>query len=465
MTFYPASALVILIWLWVSFRDPDRGVAVCIAILPFGMFAAVDAGGLSVLAAHLVAVLTIATLVLRRFAGHAPPVSLCRSGLLLIVFAVYALFSATVLIAVFTGQFLVFPLSFDRSGLAVSIHFSSTMKPLASSNSNIAQAGYILLSTVLFVVVADQIRRRGTAIVLAGAVWAATLNITLGIVDFLALDDLLAFIRTADYALANEHSFLGMPRVIGGFAEASEFGPVSAAFFGFFAVLYMAGRRSRDLWLAVGNLVLSAMSFSTTAYVALFVAVVLVVVQARRLLVGMSRTFGHLLVTAFAAVIFGGVCALILTPAADTTGDVFKNLFFEKSVSNSGLERGAWARSAFDAFVQTLGFGAGVGSLRGNGLASVLMGSVGWPGTLAFIGFLWAAVGPVHSFRGVEMFGMFSAARVMVLIVLSGQLVSATTPDPTLLLVIFAALAAVLRQHGSASHTVRADFLGTRSHP
>ena len=230
-------------------------------------------------------------------------------------------------------------------------------------------------------------------------------------------------------------------------------------------MLYIAGRRSRDLWLAVGNLVLSAMSFSTTAYVALFVAVVLVVVQARRLLVGMSRTFGHLLVTACAAVIFGGVCALILTPAADTTGDVFTNLFFEKSASNSGLERGAWARSAFDAFVQTLGFGAGVGSLRGNGLASVLLGSVGWPGTLAFIGFLWAAVGPVYSFRGVEMFGVFSAARVMVLIVLSGQLVSATTPDPTLLLVIFAALAAVLRQHGSAPHTVRADFLGTRSHP
>lgn len=454
MTVYPAAAVLLLIWLWASLRDADRGLTVALASLPFGMFATIEVSGLSVLAAHLLAALSIGVLWLRRLTGRVPGKGLNRSGLYLGLYALYALFSATVLVRLFAGDFLVFPMSFDQSGVAVSIFFNSTMKPLMPTNSNIAQAGYILLSTMFFFLVVNVAQRRGTRPVQSGLAWAAAINIVLGLLDLMALDDLLAVIRTADYTLNNEHTFLGMPRVIGGYAEASEFGPVAAALFGFFAMFYLTSRRPRDMVLALGNLVFAVLSFSTTAFAAVFVALALIALHVRSTLgPGMSRTFGHALVILVSMAFFALGAAMILTPLLDFTGSVMTDLFIEKSRSTSGLERGAWARAALEAFVQTGGLGAGAGSLRGNGLVSVLLGSVGLPGTLAFVAFLWACFGLAPRSVSPQASGLFSAARVAALTYLTARLFSATTPDPTLFLVATAALATMVPYRRSAPST------------
>lgn len=456
MTVYPAFVVFLLAWLWVSLRDGDRGVAVVLAALPFGMFAAIEASGLSVLVAHLLAALTIGTFILRRLSGRLPPISLSPGGVFLIIFALYALFSATVLVRLFAGNFLVFPMSFDRTGVAVSIFFNSTMKPLAPSNSNIAQAGYIALATLFFLVVADVVRRRGPGIVHSGFAWAAGLNILLGALDLMALDDVLSIIRTADYTLNNLHTFLGMPRVIGGFSEASAFGPVSAALFGYFALSYLIGRRSRDAALALGNFIFAILAFSTTGFAALLISIVLIVLHARSILgSGLSRAFGHFMIITLAVCAFGLAVAIVATPVPDMISGVLTDLFVEKSQSSSGLERGAWARSGFAAFADTFGLGAGAGSLRANGLASVLLGSVGLPGTLAFLAFLWAAISPTGKFRSKDAQRSFCAARVAALTYFAAQMVSATTPDPTLILVSALALASVTRQNSYAPRTAR----------
>lgn len=452
MTVYPVSAVFMLLWLWVTLKDPDKGLTVALAAFPFGMLAAVNAGGLSILMAHALAAMTLAVFALRRVSGRLAPMRVPPAGIYLWFFGLYALFSAIILVRLFSGTFLVFPMSFDLKGVAVSTAFYSTMKPLAVSNSNISQAGYILLSCIFFLVVADVLRRRGPAIVEAGLVWAAGLNVVLGFVDMLGADDLLSVIRTAHYSLNNHHVFFGFPRVIGGFAEASEFGAFSATMFAYFGLSFLIGRKRLHGQLALGNLACAALSFSSTGYASVFAAVIVILLSSRRFLGrGISWAFGHGVIFVPAIAGIGLSVALITTPLLDLVGEVTEFLFVEKAMSSSGLERMAWARSALNAFFQTWGLGAGVGSLRANGLIAVLLGSVGIPGTVAFIAFVWTAFRPIGSVDDANAMRYFHAARAAALTLLSAKLVSGTTPDPTLVLMAVAAVATHARLRGVSS--------------
>lgn len=446
MAIYPASAAFLLLWLWISLKDPDKGVSVVIAVLPFGMFAALSAGGLAILMPYFLAMLTTAVFLLRRLSGQIPGIRTARAGFWLALYGAYSVFSALILVRLFAGTFLIFPLTFDRLGTRTSIFYSSTMKLLAPVNSNISQVCYVLLSVFFFIVALNVFRRRGPRLLEQGLVWAAGLNIGLGVLDMAGADGLLSLIRTADYALGNEIRVFGFPRVIGGFSEAAAFGAFSAAIAAYFGASYLIGRRTLHGALAAGNALFTVFAFSSTGYAALTAAALLILLHARHFLGrGLSRAFGHWLIILLAAAVLALSLAVVATPFMSTAGDVADRFIFQKAASTSALERAAWARSGFDAFQQTWGLGAGVGSLRANGLASVLLGSVGVPGTLFFLLFLWRALGPVQPGMGPNRTRLFYAARVGALTYLSAMMVSGTTPDPTLMLITLAAVAAAAR--------------------
>ncbi|WP_306110514.1 hypothetical protein, partial [Roseovarius sp. MMSF_3448] len=86
-----------------------------------------------------------------------------------------------------------------------------------------------------------------------------------------------------------------------------------------------------------------------------------------------------------------------------------------------------------------------VGSLRGSGLLSVLMGSVGLPGLIAFGGFLYYALIRPIGHHDADIQRTFYASRIGSLTLLCSMLLSATSADPTLLLMSLAALATVSR--------------------
>ena len=86
---------------------------------------------------------------------------------------------------------------------------------------------------------------------------------------------------------------------------------------------------------------------------------------------GISRSFAHHLVIAMAGLIIVICLAVLLTPAETFVARMLDTLLFSKSGSMSGLERAAWAKSGLDAFIETYGLGAGAGSLRSNGFATV----------------------------------------------------------------------------------------------
>lgn len=453
MTVFPASAALLAIWLIQSLRNPDNGIVVAIAMLPFGMFATVALGGLSIIAAHLVAMLTIG-LFLLRWVSRRPEVHLGHiptSGLFLILYALYAAFSATVLVRLFAGAFLVFPMNLDFTGTAVSIYFHSTMTPLVPGSSNIAQTLYIVLSCGFFLTATSAFRQGSPRLGEAGLVWAAILNVVLGLLDLAQLDTLLGLIRTADYTLANEHMLSGFSRVIGGFSEASAFGAASAALFAYFAMSFLIRRRPVHGILAIANLACALVSLSSSGLLAMTGALLFIGLHARVYLgQGMSRSFAHWFVIVTTVLAALGSIAMLATPVSDLAGDVLDRLVFSKSSTLSGLERSAWAKAGFDAFVHSWGLGGGAGSLRANGLISVLLGSVGLPGTLAFLGFLWWSIGGGARFASAEDRRMFYAARISAMTLLLAMLLAGTTPDPTLFLIATTAVATASRQRGAA---------------
>lgn len=457
MTIFPASAVLLAIWLIQSLRDPDKGLVVATALLPFGMFAAVTLGGLSIIAANLAAMLTVGLCVLRWVSrssevrvGHIP-----TPGLFLLLYAAYTAFSATVLVRLFAGDFLVFPMAVSSTGTAVSIFFPSTMRPLAPGSSNIAQTLYIALSCGFFLAASEAFRRRSPRLGELGLVWAGSLNVVLGLLDMAQLDGLLEVIRTADYTLANEHTLSGFARVIGGFSEASAFGAASAAFFAYFVMSFLIRQRPLHGILGVANLACALMSLSSSGLLAVAGALFFIGLHARVYLGrGMTNSFGHWFVITAAVLVALGSLAMVATPLSDLVGGVFDRLVLSKRNTLSGLERSAWAKAGLDAFVQTWGLGAGAGSLRSNGLVSVLLGSVGFPGTLAFLGFLWSSIGAAARFADAEDRRMFYAARISALTLLVAMLLAGTTPDPTLFLMTTTALAVAARQRGEAVRAI-----------
>lgn len=455
MTFYPLSLAVLAIWLILILRRLDDGFVLAIALLPFGMFAAIalpSLGGLSVIASSLVAALTGGFVILASLLGRGAPV-LTASTVLLGIYAAYAAFSAVVLVRLFSGQFEVFTLARSVQGVRINPFFPSVPVPLRPGSSNISQGFYILLSFLVFLTFKDSLRRRGIAWGDRALVIAGTVNIVLALMDMARLDPILAQVRTAAYALANEQTMAGFARVIGGYSEPSAFGAASAAFFAYFTAAFIGRRRGRDLALGAGNGLCTIASLSATGLFAMGVAGLLIILTA---LPSMLRPQQRLIVIGSIVGIclfVSGICLLLaFTPLPDLATSLFERIFVAKADSSSGLERKAWALSGLAAFRETWGLGAGAGSLRANGLVPVVLGSVGLPGALALAAFLWLAVG--RSWRGAEA-GTFQAARAGVVAVLAGASLSGTSPDPGLLMITFCAIACAIREHPEAPDPAR----------
>lgn len=120
MAIYPASLVLLAFWAALTCRTPGGGMIVAIAALPFGMFAAIEAGGMSLRAAHLAAVLRMVMCTLQHLSQ--PPderaVRLSPAGLALVAFAAYGILSSTLLVRLFEGQVMVFPVSLGAVGPA-----------------------------------------------------------------------------------------------------------------------------------------------------------------------------------------------------------------------------------------------------------------------------------------------------------------------------------------------------------
>jgi hypothetical protein len=311
-----------------------------------------------------------------------------RFGLLTLC-TLYALVSAILLPRIFEGRVDV---------VVMRLVTIAMPEPLGPSASNFTQSFYFLLTSVttvaLYFAAADPERRRT---LLAAFRVGAVVTVVTGLVDLAAagsgLSSLLAPFRNASYAMMADAEVLNVKRVVGLMSEASAYAGICMSFL---AMALLQPALPKDLgggtvlkWgLSLSLLAMTYMSTSSGGFVGL--AALLAVAMAlmcwdaatlkRRALLG-------LLLPASAACV---VLALwIWAP------DVFEKpvtmidaLVFHKTASASYIERSMWNRVSYDAFLGTLGLGAGMGGARASSWIFAILANIGWPGALLLGGFM-----------------------------------------------------------------------------
>jgi hypothetical protein len=431
-----------------------RVLMLTVASLPFGMLAVVNlpaVGGISILAANLsaAALVGLGVLMLLTRLMRGSPVEVEPATFALAVFAIYAIISATILVRLFAGDIMVFSLARGAQTVQVETAFAMGKVLLAPSTSNLSQTFYILVSACFFVIALHVLTRFGPQFGERSLAISGCINIVLGLLDFLRADALLAPIRTANYALLNFHTVSGMNRIVGGFPEPASFGTFSVALFAYFATSYLYTARPLHLWLAIGNGLFGFFSLSATGLVPLGLAAIVVMALGMG---GLRHGMHPVRVVATVAAVTASTLAVgyawAFTDSADTLATAINRLIFEKHETSSGIERSAWAMGGLEAFRESWGLGVGVGSLRSNGLVFSVLGSMGIVGALSLAAFLGLAFGSAQKRLGLEARRFLASARLAGLSLLLSFLLAATSPDPGLVLVFFAAMAVAAKRMG-----------------
>ncbi|MEC8650582.1 MAG: hypothetical protein VXX82_06595 [Verrucomicrobiota bacterium] len=447
MDIIPAGLLALCIWFAAMWRGVPAATTAIIAMLPFGMLAAVNlpaVGGLSLKTSSVCAGLLIVWLAITHIRSRDyifNHQNLNGTHIALIFLSLYVVISAVINVRIFQGEIDVFSLNrgIERSGRGA-IGMLTRLRPGAS---NISQVAYILLSSSFFFSVLLIIHKHGISWIHRALVVTAVVHLVLFFLDALELDGLLSFVRTANYALLKHHEVHGFARVIGGFSEPSAFGSFSSSLLGYFSLHTFSSKSWASGFLALALGVCVILSFSSAAYFgAFFVVFFLFLMIAKTTFFGGGIPRGFVYLGWFVGVLI----ILFVMMKSTQVEQILDSLIFNKASSASGQERGLWAEYGLRTFLDTYGLGAGVGSIRSNGWLSVYLGSVGIPGfLLASVFWLQVLLKPSSQMPSDEASAVFIACKAAVFVTLMMKLATATTPNPGLLLMFFAASITALR--------------------
>ena len=369
-----------------------------------------------------------------------------RAGFWLLMVFVWGAITAVVMPRLFAGETYVF--STSRSSEFLGVNRSL----LAPNSTNITQTAYLALSLVVFVAVSLLLESKGRAEKFAVAVVslgvANAIVAVFGLVEFkLGVIGPIALMKNASYAVFDSYEIGGLVRITGAFAESSGFAGFTIPLAAFVGSLWRSGfKRQVTGPLALLLLALLLFSTSSTAYVAVGSYTVFLALAAtwqciipggRQLALGWGS--GLCGVAAAAACL-----AILLAPEAFTTAWQFLDaMVVRKLDSESGLERSSWNAQAWVNTMDTLGLGAGLGSVRASSFLLVLVSNVGFLGAGLFLAFVVRAAippsGPVNDSVAITRL----AARHAMLTALIAASLAAGVFDLGLTFYAFAAAAAM----------------------
>ena len=401
MELVPSTLIALAALAAMLLRGPGRSVGIFLLTLPFGAAAAFNLpalGGATIGVADLAA-LGLFGLVLLTPAGLAGALGAARPfgpGFWLLLLAAYATVSALFFPRIFAGETEVFAISRAANSDGIAVH------PLMPGTGNLTQLFRILLGVCAFAALATLARRRPDPARIVGAMLAVTaVHAALGLLDLVSAAAgaaaLLEPIRTANYAILDDHYMIGLKRMIGGFPEASAFGVFSVGLFGFWLAYWVRATKQGALpygrlapWMLALSAFLVLRSTSSAAYVsvtAFTVTWALWSVLTRAEAVPGKRSISLLAAGAVALWCVG----LALFAAYQTVAPVtayLDQILFSKLDTASGVERMSWNAQAWQNFRDTAGFGAGLGSVRASTWALATLGSLGAVGTGLYLVFL-----------------------------------------------------------------------------
>jgi hypothetical protein len=319
----------------------------------------------------------------------APALAFPRTGFWLLLTAVYATISAILLPRLFSGATYVFAVARSEIGVG------HTLIPLAPSASNVTQTVYFWGDVACFLLFYIYGSKPELFVATVRAVLAvAALNIVFVGLDVVTYwthtDNLLSFVRNANYRMLGDVSVLGYKRIVGSFPEASAFAYFTLGLCAFCTKLWLANVHARVTGpLALLSLAAIVFSTSSTGYVGacgLLAALSLTSIAGILRRSVSQKTFGFVV---FAPLLMAAllVGARLNQPAWREIQRMVDATVLHKLSTQSGEERSRWNAQALTNFEDTDGLGGGVGSLRASSLPVAVLGQTGVIGAVTYVCF------------------------------------------------------------------------------
>jgi hypothetical protein len=411
----------------------------------FGSAAAILVGPANIQPAHLLlGFVAAATLTRsREMAGVIESIHFPKPGFWLLFLVLYGVVSAVAAPRLLAGMTSIIPL-----GSSEYANTGSTV-PLGPVSSNFTQSVYLIADLICFAIAAAIAATPAGFVAITGALLAYAA----GNVLFAALDIgtyatgtqwLLGFMRNAQYTLHIDDDVGGLKRIVGSFPEASAFARSTLGILGFTGTLFLCGRNVVVTGtLAVISLVLVVLSTSSTGLAGTpLVLLILYGTALARSGFHMNRPYSSAAVLCAPLVVIAAILMISLDDAASqTVRNYFDLLIFNKSSSDSGIQRDSWNTFALQNFFDSYGFGVGLGTVRVSSFPLALLSNVGVPGTILYLLFvatsLGRSLGTPRSFPA----DVRLAARNACLALIMGDALAAPTVEQGLLFYILAATA------------------------
>ncbi|GGH13250.1 hypothetical protein GCM10007036_11690 [Alsobacter metallidurans] len=394
MTIEIFGAVAILLGIYCTLNGPDwtfQVFLVCTLLQATAAISLPALGGANIQPGHVLLGFVILAVVTRpQYAkGIGNIIEPGREGFWLLLTVVYGVVSAYFMPRLFAGQTLVFTV--DRNSPV------PLASPLGPVSGNITQTVYFVGSAMCFLATYAFASGSGAAltVLIRAGVACAMLNLFFGAADLVTYwtgtSYIMDVLRTAQYSMLNETTIAGFKRIVGSFSEAGAYAFFTLGLLGFSLRLWLGGVMVRATGpISLLSILALTMSTSTTAYAGLPLYLVAAFgLSLLRFLRGPvpPRTIIFLFLSPIILCVI--VIPLILN---DTVWAVIQQVaritVFEKMTSDSGVERGNWNRQAITNFIETFGFGAGLGSIRSSSFLAAVPSNLGVFGTLTYTIFL-----------------------------------------------------------------------------
>ena len=357
----------------------------------------------------------------------------------------YAIFSAILFPRLFADATTVFNTA-PRILSAADAYVGGGVKemPLGPSSGNITQTAYFALGALMFLTFTILLLRGDNLTAIRRGFFAfCAINALFGVLDlagkFIGEQDILWPIRTASYSMATSAAEAGFWRIAGGHPEASAFGGAALASVAFTFTYWRVTSSTFALVLTLVLLSLLILSTSTTAYVGLAILAIPVVGSAVVSMLRLRLTRVEIFLAASVLLLFAAALstALLNEKLADAFSELFETAVLSKGSSSSSLERGYWNAKSVDAFLDTAGFGVGMGSSRASSWIIAVVSQLGVVGSLLMglmvLELTFGARGLLRRAGNSEAAALALSARACALAILVSASVSAGSADPGVL--------------------------------
>jgi hypothetical protein len=420
MTLEPIGALTVLVGLACFAYGPKLSIFALLIASLLGASAAAFITALNnanVQPAHFLLVFLAADVLLRGdlLRGALASLAVPRAGFWLFLTLTYGLLTTIFMPRLFAGATYVFNIAQGGTGGAGIVQV-----PLGPVSANVTQTLYFAGDFVCFLVFyAYSGARDGLEAVGRAMIACAFVNTGFALLDVIShvtqTAELLSFLRNTNYRMLDDVELAGFKRIVGSFTEASSFAYATLGLFAFAFTLWIRGIHAR--WAgaaAVLSFIALLLATSTTGYVGLssFLAVQYVIFLARLLARRATRNVVVFLVFAPLALSIVAVAVWMDAEARHTVQQLIDITIFSKLDSDSGIERASWNAQALRALRDTMGLGAGIGSVRASSWLIAVPASIGILGALAYGMFVACVlVGRTSARRDPTASAVQSAAR------------------------------------------------------